>query len=432
MDKQPWFFCIDMKCFYASVECAERGLNPFETNLVVADVTRGKNALCLAISPRMKALGVKNRCRLSDIPPKLEYIIAPPRMQLYIEYAADIYDLYLDYFAPEDMHVYSIDECFIDATHYLGGRDPKVLAKELMNLIAERLHIPSTAGIGTNLYLAKIALDITAKRARDHMGLLTEDLYRQQLWEYKPITDFWGIARGRSARLERSGILTMGDVARAPVELLYKIFGVDAELIIDHAWGRESCTMEDIKSYRSKSHSVSFSQILPRDYTTAEARTVLTEMIHHGTQELMRRHVICGKVSIGIGYSRGEIPWSHGSVRLSSASAVPSLFLSPVLELYDSLADNEHKIRQLGISFESVVDEGCEGYDFFTDWESVNREKSKEQAVLSLQERYGKNAVLRGTSLLPEGTQIERNGMIGGHRAGYDDKTGKGKAVHAL
>ncbi len=431
--KQPWFFCIDMKCFYASVECAERGLNPFETNLVVADLSRGKNALCLAISPRMKALGVRNRCRLSEIPPGMEYIVAPPRMQLYIEYSADIYGIYLDYFAPEDMHVYSIDECFIDATRYLSGyKDPRELAKKLMNLIASRLHIPSTTGIGTNLYLAKIALDITAKHAADHIGLLTEEQYRQTLWDHKPITDFWGIAKGKSARLARCGILTMGDVARAPTELLYKTFGIDAELLIDHAWGRESCTMADIKSYRSKSHSVSFSQILPRDYSAEEGRTVMQEMLLHGTQELMRRHVISARVSIGIGYSRGSIPASHGGVRLSSATAAFSLFREPVLALYDSLAEERYKIRQLSISFESVADEGCEGYDFFTDWEAVDREKARERAVLSLQDRYGKNAVLRGTNLLPEGTQRERNGMIGGHRAGYDDKTGAGQAVHAL
>lgn len=431
--KQPWFFCIDMKCFYASVECAERGLNPFETNLVVADVTRGKNALCLAISPRMKALGVRNRCRLSEIPPGTEYIIAPPRMQLYIEYAADIYGIYLNYFAPEDMHVYSIDECFIDATRYMSGyQHPRELAGRLMNLIAEGLHIPSTAGIGTNLYLAKVALDITAKHAPDHMGLLTEELYREQLWEHRPITDFWGIAKGKSARLEKCGILTMGDVARAPVELLCKLFGVDAELLIDHAWGRESCTMADIKSYRSKNHSVSFSQILPRDYSADEARTVLREMILHGTQELMRRGVISARLSIGIGYSKGVIPWSHGSVRLDSASASEQLFRPRALSLYDTLVQREYKIRQLGLSFEDTVDESCQGYDFFTDWESVEREKAREKAVLALQERYGRNAVLRGTSLLPEGTQRERNGMIGGHRAGYDDKTGKSKTVHAL
>ncbi len=431
--KQPWFFCIDMKCFYASVECAERGLNPFETNLVVADVTRGKNALCLAISPRMKALGVHNRCRLSEIPPTVEYIIAPPRMALYIEYAADIYGIYLDYFAPEDMHVYSIDECFIDATRYLSGyKEPRELAGKLMNLIASELHIPSTAGIGTNLYLAKIALDITAKHAPDHMGLLTEELYRETLWEHKPITDFWGIARGKSARLAKCGILSMGDVARAPGELLYKLFGIDAELLIDHAWGRESCTMADIKSYRSKSHSVSFSQILPRDYSAEEARTVLTEMVLHGSQELRRRRVISDRVSLGIGYSRDAAPWSHGSVRLDSATAAESLFRPRVLALYDSLADPRFKVRRLGISFDNVVDEGCEGYDFFTDWEKVEREKQREKAVLALQERYGKNAVLRGTSLLREGTQMERNGMIGGHRAGYDDKTGTSQAVHAL
>ena len=208
MDKTRTYYCIDMKTFYASVECAERGLNPFETNLVVADVTRGQNALCLAITPKMKAQGIKNRCRLSDIPCGVRYEVAPPRMALYIEYAADIYSLYLDYFAPQDIHVYSIDESFIDATDYLGGhgRDKIGFAKFLMNEIADRYHIPSTAGVGTNLYLAKIALDITAKHARDHVGYLDEERYRQTLWDHRPITDFWMVAAGTARRLERYGV----------------------------------------------------------------------------------------------------------------------------------------------------------------------------------------------------------------------------------
>ena len=428
------FFCIDMKSFYASVECAERSLNPFETNLVVADVSRGKNALCLAISPKMKALGVRNRCRLSEIPPGIEYIIAPPRMHLYIEYAADIYAIYLDYFSPDDIHVYSIDESFIDATHYLGrcGGNAKALAGELMNEIAVRTHIPSTAGIGTNLYLAKIALDITAKHASDHMGYLTEELYRETLWEHKPITDFWQVSTGTAHRLARCGILCMRDVAQADERLLYKLFGVKAELLIDHAWGRESCRIADIKGYQSKSRSVSFSQILMRDYSAAEARTVMQEMVLHGCQELMRRGVICSGVGIFIGYSHESHEPSGGSVRLMSAAAVNSLIAPPVLELYDRTALPALPIRRLGISFENVCDELCEGYDLFTDWAQVEREKAREKAVLELMERYGKNAVLRGTNFLPGATQRERNGMIGGHRAGYADETTKSRTVSAV
>ena len=323
------YFYIDMKTFYASVECAERNLNPFETNLVVADVSRGKNALCLAISPKLKAQGVHNRCRLSDIPSSIRYEIAKPRMQLYINYAADIYELYLNYFDPADIHVNSIDESFVDVTDYLGlyGNDPIALAKKLMNEIATKMGIPSTTGIGTNLFLAKVALDITAKKSRDHLGYLNEEIFRKTLWDHKPITDFWQIAQGKANRLARMGITTMRGICHAPQEILYKVFGVDAELLIDHAWGRESCLMQDIKNYRSKSHSVSSSQILPSDYTFDQARVVMAEMVQHGCHQLMRRHVITKKVWIGVGYSGESHLTSQGSVRLNDATAVNSLIL---------------------------------------------------------------------------------------------------------
>ena len=422
--KQRTYFCIDMKSFYASVECAERQLNPFETCLVVADETRGEHALCLAISPKMKALGVKNRCRLSDIPRNVKYIIAPPRMQLYIDYAADIYAIYLNYFAAEDIHVYSIDESFLDVTGYLGTfhMTPKQLAKTLMNEIADKLQIPSTAGIGTNLYLAKIALDIAAKHAPDHMGYLTEELYRETLWDHEPLTDFWQVANGTVRRLERYGIHTMRGIAQAPEQIIYKLFGKNAELLIDHAWGRESCLMSDIKNYRPKTHSVSFSQILPRDYTYSEARTVMQEMILNGSHELMRRKVIAPKIWIGIGYTHDEILPTKGTAKLMSASSANSLLQNAAMPLFDKLADRHVLIRRLAIAFCDVVDEGCAGYDFFTDWEAVEREQARERAVLKLTDKYGKNAVLRGTNFMEGATQRERNEMIGGHRAGYDDE----------
>lgn len=434
MGKERTFFCIDMKTFYASVECAERGLNPFETNLVVADTSRGNGTLCLAVSPRMKAQGVKNRCRLYEIPKHIKYEAALPRMQLYIEYAADIYAIYLKYFSPDDIHVYSIDEAFIDATNYLSTyhTDAKGLAKRLMNEIAEVKHIPSTAGIGSNLFLAKIALDITAKHAKDHMGVLTEESFRETLWDHTPITDFWMIAGGTARRLERFGITTLRGVAQCPPELLYKAFGKDAELLIDHAWGREPCRMQDIKSYKSKTHSVSFSQILQKDYSYDEARVVMTEMILHGCQELMRRKVICQKIWIGVGYSKDVLPMAHGQTKLTSATAVNSLISPFVLDLFDRITDRSVPVRRLGISFNDVCDEGCEGYDFFTDWDAVEREKAKEKAVLEIADKYGKNAVLRGTNFLAGATQRERNGMIGGHRAGYDDITREGKAVRPV
>lgn len=412
-----------MKCFYASVECAQRGLNPFETNLVVADLTRGKNALCLAISPKMKALGIKNRCRLSEIPKEIEYIAAPPRMQLYITYAADIYEIYLDYFDPGDIHVYSIDESFIDATNYLElyNETPQSFAKRLMNEISQRLHIPSTAGIGTNLFLAKIALDISAKHTKDHLGYLDEDTFKKTLWEHTPITDFWQIAKGTANRLRSLGLFTMKDVALSPADVLYRTFGINAELLIDHAWGRESCTIEDIKGYKTKSKSVSFSQILPRDYTFDEARTVLKEMILNGSQELMKRHVICSKVWVGVGYSGEMHGLTNASSSLETATAVYSLLLPAMLEIYDRIALKNIKIRRLGISFSDVCDESCEGYSLFVDTSKIEREKAMERTVIELKARYGRNAVLRGTNLLDCATQRERNEMIGGHRAGYDD-----------
>lgn len=421
--KENTFFCIDMKTFYASVECAERGLNPFETNLVVADLTRGKNALCLAISPKMKAQGVKNRCRLSDIPNSIKYDVAPPRMQLYIDYAADIYGLYLKYFDPSDIHVYSIDESFIDVTSYLGAykKSPKELAVFIMNEIAEKLHIPSTAGIGTNLYLAKIALDITAKHAKDHIGYLNEELYRETLWDHKPITDFWQIAGGTAKRLEQYGIYTMRGIANCPEDLLYRIFGINAELLIDHAWGRESCCISDIKNYKTKSKSVSFSQILPRDYAYEEAKTVMIEMAYNGCRELMKRKVITRKVWVGIGYTRDQHESTAASMKLFSASALPSKLKPAVETAFEKAAIRDIPIRRLAICFGDVCDEGCEGYDLFTDWNNIEREKSREKAVLEITEKYGKNAVLRGVNYFEGATQRERNEMIGGHRAGYDD-----------
>lgn len=424
-EKQRIYLCIDGKCFYASVECAERGLNPFETNLVVADKNRGKNALCLAISPKLKALGIHNRCRLSDIPRDIECEIAPPRMKLYIEYCADIYALYLDYFAPEDIHVYSIDEAFIDITNYLTmyGMDAYQLARKLMNEIASKLHVPTTTGIGTNLYLSKIALDITAKKTRDHMGFLDEDSFRKTLWDHLPLTDFWGIARGKANRLSHYGIFTMRDIANADPELLYRVFGIDAELLIDHAWGRETCLMEDIKNYRSKSHSVSFSQMLYRDYDFNEAAIAMTEMAINGCLELYKRHVITNKIWIAIEYSRHEmVPPSQGSIKLRCATQLSSIIEPAVNKKYQEITARGVSIRRLTLYFCNIRDEGCEGYDLFTDWAKVDKEKTAERTVLEIRNRFGKNAVLRGINLNKAGTQRERNTFIGGHRAGYDDE----------
>ena len=305
MEQNRIYFCIAMKSFFASVECAERGLNPFETNLVVADETRGNGTICLAISPAMKALGVKNRCRMYEIPSNIKYITAMPHMKKYIKYNGDIYDIYLDYIDPRDIHVYSIDESFLDVTDYLRMYDktPRQFAKQLINEIAEKAHIPATVGIGTNLYLAKIALDIEAKKRSDHIGWLNEDLYQEKLWHHRPLTDFWQIGRGIALRLQKYGIYDMAGIAHADEKRLYKEFGVNAELLIDHAWGREICTIADIKAHHSKSKSISMSQILFSDYSFEKARTVMKEMILDACHKMMHQKVITNSLTISIGYN---------------------------------------------------------------------------------------------------------------------------------
>lgn len=419
MAKQRIYMCIDMKSFFASVECAERGLNPFETNLVVADETRGDGTICLAITPKMKAIGVKNRCRRFEIPKNIRYIVAKPRMRKYIEYAAEIYGIYLDYMDKQDIYVYSIDESFIDATDYLQiyGKTPQEYAKMLIGEIARRTHIPATAGIGTNLYLAKIALDITAKKNTDRIGYLDEQLFQETLWDHQPLTDFWGIARGISNRLMRKGIYNMRGIANCPEEILYKEFGINAELLIDHAWGRESCTMADIKNYKSKSRSVSNSQILFKDYPYDQAKIVMEEMVRSGCYELMKRKVITNKVSISVGYSKDVHAPTGGRTKMNETTNLPKIIVPYVMQLFEKTTAKGVPIRRLGIGFDDVCDEGCEGYDLFTNWEEVEREKRLARATLDLQRKFGKNAIVMASDLQEGATLIERNKLIGGHNA---------------
>ena len=412
-----WYLCIDMKCFFASVECAERGLNPFETSLVVADVKRGNNAICLAITPKLKALGIKNRCRINDIPKSIEYIDARPRMKKYIEYAANIYDVYLDYVSYEDIHVYSIDEAFLDITPYLKtyNTTPVEFAKFLISEIEKRARIPATAGVGTNLYLAKVALDITAKKSKNHVGFLTEELYKQLLWKHRPLSDFWGISVGTINRLKRLSIYDMEGITKTPEHLLYKAFGIDAELLIDHAWGRENCTIWDIKHYKKKSNSISTSQILFTDYSFEEALTVIQEMTLQCTEELIKRKKIANSVSISIGYTKEFYSYSGGSKRLKFATSSFNIIREYVVELFHKHTVLGIPIRRLGISLGGVVDECAEGYDFFTSYEELKKEKELEKVVIGIKSKYGKNAILRGFDFCEESTQRERNKMIGGH-----------------
>lgn len=415
--KTRTYFCIDMKSFFASVECAERQLNPLTTKLVVADPSRGKGAICLAVSPKLKQMGVKNRCRLFEIPDNIDYIIAKPQMKKYIAYCADIYDIYLDYVSPDDIHVYSIDESFIDATDYLTlyNMTAKQFAVKLTDEIARRVHIPATVGIGSNLYLAKIALDITAKHAEDHIGILDEQIYRNTLWHHRPITDFWNVAKGTAARLANYGVFDMHGITQMPEQLLHKLFGKNYRILLDHAWGKESCTIADIKAYKAKSHSVSTSQILFCDYPTDKARIVMAEMALTMCQEMMRRKVIALNVDIGIGYSKDVIPPTGGHTRMSQATNAYSLVKDYVLRLFDQTTVPNVPIRRLTISFSKLSDEACRGYDMFTDEEAVERELRLEHTVLDIKNKFGKNAILRGIDLADGATTKIRNKLIGGH-----------------
>lgn len=419
MEKQRTYFCIDMKCFYASVECAERSLDPFETPLVVADETRGRNALCLAVSPKMKALGVRNRCRLSEIPKHIKYLIAKPHMKNYIDYAARIYGLYLKHIDKSDIHVYSIDESFIDATDYLKlyRQTAREFAQFLIKEIASEIGVPATAGVGTNLYLAKIALDLTAKHSRDHIGVLDEESYRKTLWEHRPITDYWGIAEGTARRLSHYGLYDMKGIAAAPQELLYKAFGVNAELLIDHAWGRESCTIADIKAYKGKSHSLSSSQILPKDYERAGARLVLSEMTLGLSERLLKEKAIARSVSVYVGYSFGTIPSTGGALSMKEATAVFSVLWKYAEKIFEETTAHGVPIRRLGITLGGVADESAEGYDLFSDGEKIEKEKRLEKAVVEIKAKMGKNAILRAMDLEDGATAKERNRLIGGHNA---------------
>lgn len=415
------YLCIDLKSFYASVECVERGLNPMTAKLAVADPERGKGTICLAISPAMKALGIPNRCRVYQIPKNVEYIMAPPRMKLYIEYSADIYAIYLKYIAKEDIHVYSIDEAFIDVTDYLGMYE--MSAKELALCIMEDIKystgITATAGIGTNLYLAKVALDILAKNDNDNIAYLDEELYRKKMWNHKPIKDFWRVGEGVAKRLSKVGIMTMEDVAKADEKVLYKIFGVDAELLIDHAWGRESTTMADIKSYKPKSKSLSSSQVLLRDYGYEEGMLILKEMTDSLCLDMLERGLVTESLSVSIGYS---FEYGHdsstGTQQMTVCTNLYDFIIPYAVNLYERIADKNIPIRKISITFNNVKDELYEQYDLFTNPINARNEKNLQRAVLNIKSRFGKNAVLRGRDLLESGTAMERNRQIGGHRSG--------------
>lgn len=415
---ENYYLCIDQKSFYSSVECHERGLDAMTTDLVVADPSRGKGTICLAVSPSLKKKGVKNRCRVYEIPGQLTYIMAPPRMQLYIDYAAKIYAIFLRYLSKDDIHVYSIDEAFLDVTPYLSlyHTDARSLGLRIMHDLLAELGLPSSCGIGTNLYLTKIALDITAKHAKDRVGFLDEALYRETLWQHRPLVDFWQIGHGIEKRLHSMGIFTMRDITIADSVYLRKAFGVDSEILIDHAWGRESVTMQDIKRYTTNRHSLSSGQVLLRDYVYAEALLIVKEMAELLCLDLVDRHLVTSSLSLYVGYTRDTLPPSRGTITMTVTTSSSRIITAHFVKLYEHIADRIIPIRRIILNCNDVVPEELMQFDLFTDPETIIKDRAMQRAILSLQEKYGKGVVMKGMNLLPEGTTRERVRQIGGHK----------------
>ena len=417
---ERFYLCIDQKSFYSSVECHERGLDAMTTDLVVADPSRGKGTICLAVSPSMKKKGVKNRCRVYEIPGQLRYIMAPPRMQLYIDYAARIYGIFLRYLSKDDIHVYSIDEAFLDVTPYLSlyHTDARSLGLRIMGDLLKELGLPSSCGIGTNLYLTKIALDITAKHMPDRIGFLNEESYRKTLWDHRPLTDFWQIGHGTEKRLHSMGIYTMKGITEADPQYLRKVFGVDSELLIDHAFGRESVTMADIKGYTVNRHSLSSGQVLLRDYAYAEALLIVKEMTELSCLDLVDRHLVTNSLSMYVGYTKDTLPPSRGTITMTVTTSSARIITGYFVRLYERITDRIVPIRRIILNFNDVIPEELEQFDLFTDPETIIQDRAMQQAILTLQEKYGKGVVMKGMNLLPEGTTRERVHQIGGHKNG--------------
>ena len=419
--KERIYLCIDLKSFYASVECAERHLDAMTTNLVVADMSRTEKTICLAITPAMKALGIHNRCRIFEIPPHVKYIAATPRMQLYIDYAAEIYGIYLKYISKDDIHVYSIDEAFMDVTDYLNmyGLTARELGMKIVGEIHSRLDIHATCGIGTNLYLAKVALDISAKHSPDFIGELTEESYRQTLWRHKPLTDFWRVGAGTAKKLEGYGILTMEDIARADEDFLYHLFGIDAELLIDHAWGREPVTITDIKAYKPETNCLSSGQVLSCDYPFEDGKLIVKEMMDLLCLDMVEKKLVTRSVTLHVGYAnRLNAPSAHGTASLIDETNSDLLLIPAVTSLYERIVNPQMPIKRINISCNNVIPEECHQYNFFTDAAELEKNRKVQEAVISIKHKFGKNAILKGMNLEEHATTRERNLQIGGHRSG--------------
>ena len=502
------YIACDLKSFYASVECMERNLDPLTTNLVVADAGRTEKTICLAVSPSLKAYGISGRARLFEVVQKvaevnarrrwnapgrrltgsswhdpdvksrpelaLDYLVAPPRMAHYIEWSTRIYNVYLKYAHPEDICVYSIDEVFMDVTNYLPvyGLTPRELARKIVLDVLETTGITATAGVGSNLYLAKVAMDIWAKHIQpDQNGVriaeLDEMSYRRLLWDHQPLTDFWRVGPGCAKKLEAQGLHTMGDIARCSIgspagyyneELLYKMFGVNAELLIDHAWGYEPVTMADIRAYRPETKSIGSGQVLTCPYEFGRARTVAWEMADQLALDLVGRRMVTNQLTLTAGYDvenlrdperrkryHGEVTTdrygrqipkhAHGTVNLKEYTASSKRITAAILELFDRVVDKSLLIRRMYVTANRVTAEesvpresDMEQMDLFTDYEAARarkeaeaaelaREKKLQETMLSIKSKYGRNAILKGTNLVDGATAADRNGRIGGHRA---------------
>lgn len=405
------------------MECVERGLDPMTTNLVVADPERSDKTICLAITPAMKKLGIKNRCRIFEIPKGVEYIIAAPRMKRYIDYSADIYEIYLGFFSKDDIYVYSIDEVFINIAPYMKkyGLTPKQLAVKVIDEVFKKTGIRATCGIGTNLYLAKIALDITAKHSSDFIGWLDEQKFCSELWDHTPITDFWRIGKGTAGRLAAKGIYTMGQIARADENMLYKLFGIDAELLIDHAFGREPVTIADIKKYKPKTGCLTSGQVLMRDYEFYEGKLIVREMTDLMCLELVERNVLTGSVTLTVGYSNAlKAPAAHGTKKLPFETSADSVIVPAAAELYEQIVDKQKPIRRITIVFNNLItDDGFYQTDLFCEApDKLLRNNKVQRAMVDIKKRFGKNSILKGMNYEAGGTTIERNSQIGGHKSG--------------
>lgn len=496
------YIAIDLKSFYASVECAERGLDPLTTNLVVADLSRTEKTICLAVSPSLKSWGISGRARLFEVVQRvkevnherqrrapgrtftgsscdinelnadpslsLDYIVATPQMAHYIQRSTEIYQIYLRFIAPEDIHVYSIDEVFMDVTDYLRtyGCTPHELAMKMIREVLKETGITATAGIGTNLYLCKIAMDIVAKHIpADKDGVriaeLDEMSYRRKLWTHQPITDFWRVGRGYARRLEKMGLYTMGDIARTSLsgygeDQLYKEFGINAELLIDHAWGWEPCRISDIKSYTPENNSISSGQVLQSPYEFDKAKLVVREMADALSLDLVDKGLVADQIVLTVGYDtenladparrksyKGEVTidrygrsipkQAHGSINLGRQTASTLLITNAAMELFDRIIDRSLLIRRMYVVANHVVSEDQvkspepEQLDLFTDYaalekqrekeqEELDREKRRQKAVLEIQKKFGKNALLKGMNLEEGATGRDRNAQIGGHK----------------